>query len=1586
LQQESPAPIPESTQGIQMQKPLLSLCLLLLSSLPLQANAYIHQAAFWINPPSGNGFNSYAFPCIHLDEHVPFSAFPQWANSPYTKWDWMQAQNNGTIQGYGVGTTVWDGSTTDSITNRAQYLGKTLAPKDRIDSHRASYPWVDQHFKFSGPIHIDGFPYYEVYLSDFNKVNFTMRGASLIPYGNGGVENTRNIKESAVGDPILAGSGKQTVEIPLINLPGEVPQIFTVTFTNQRATDATFPTSKILVGGGNQDSVLVVDHSGAKWYFSREDPSDPNNQSYLPTTGFAHYVNGKLERHKDTQGVTTGYTLHLPHGKKWNYDVNGKATSMEDKGRLTYIVSYYPVYGFRDAATYYSVIYDRRTGQVKDHTGTRIADVTSNGYSGHTPADRYTSFLPIWVQAPNGGWFTETVQPASGPALYKNISIDDQNRLTEQEDGNGDSIILSYNFDTLNGTTVQKTEVTDYEGETWLHWYNPLMQLLKKESPLGHIKTFHYDTTSTLLTSQVDPNGNTTSFLYSPFGTISQVTDPAGEIWQYQWDDEVNLASTTDPLGNTWSYDWDLTTHTLTEKEDPLGNIWQYQYNAFKQLTQTTYPNLSTRILTYTGGKPTTIQERDATLWQLQYFPTGFLKKTTDPQGYETEFEVDGMGRVTKTITDSGYEWTTTYDWQGRATSITDPDGETTIFTYDGNGRLIETTDRLGKTTIFTRDGNGNITTTEDPTGRYLYNIFDVDGRLNKVSSGTLGWTEFTLDPNGNTTQISEPGFGVLWQGTYNSRNLLLTESDALTNTFTYTYDERGLLKTTTDPNLDVTSYQYDGKENLLQTTFPIGQQSQTVDWERNITSQTNARSATTNYNFDVAGRLSGWTTPEGETWGITYNSRGLQETITNPRGEVTSLQYDPEGFLSSTTDPEGTITHTYSPQGWLMGISDSLQTLTYTRDKEGRLLSFTPTTGEAITYQRDDAGRTTQIEVAGKPVTYTYTPSGQLETVTDWANRTTTYQYDASGRLVKTLLPNGTEEELLYDTRGLLDQIRHQRTNAPPVFWEINFTRDSLGRIASQETTDHQGTHTQNFTYDAIGRLTQAAHSLHGTITYGYDLAGNITTFLDGAASPTLTYNNDDVLTAVDTTSTTFDANGNILQTPLAHGSPVTDLVYDSRDQLIEVLSSTGNDYIYDPLGQILSITDSSSNTDVFTYDPETGLPLHIQHSNGNETINIIGKGILYSVIFDSLGNEIDQKFYHFNLQGSTVATTDLTGTVTETADYKPYGEAYNSSLTDYFQYKGRWGVQTHSDGLLFMGSRFYSPYLKRFLTQDTIPGLTSLSGTLNLYAYCLGDPINRIDPFGTWSVFLDGVQIGLDVLGYTPIGIFADLINAGIYAARGDWGSAGISTFAAIPFVGDFGKGIYTAVKVSKRVNGTIRVTVKAGAEVAKKSYPTIKQAAVEATGNAKHYSELDKSFALSAPSRLPHGFGSADDFTAFGKNLNSGLGKAGFGDTQALFQGSSVTGKSFRTGQAFDVGRVSDFDIALAGDSIFSRAKALGIPLRSGGTRTGPLRAIDLKRLGLSDLSSQLGSQAGRPVNFMIYQDATSAATRAPSILVP
>jgi len=58
----------------------------------------------------------------------------------------------------------------------------------------------------------------------------------------------------------------------------------------------------------------------------------------------------------------------------------------------------------------------------------------------------------------------------------------------------------------------------------------------------------------------------------------------------------------------------------------------------------------------------------------------------------------------------------------------------------------------------------------------------------------------------------------------------------------------------------------------------------------------------------------------------------------------------------------------------------------------------------------------------------------------------------------------------------------------------------------------------------------------------------------------------------------------------------------------------------------------------------------------------------------------------------------------------------------------------------------------------------------------------------------------------------------------------------------------------------------------------------------------------------------------------------------DLDMGFQGSSVTGRSAETGTPFDEGRVSDYDIAITGDSVNEAARAGGVPFRGTACRPG------------------------------------------------
>ncbi len=84
--------------------------------------------------------------------------------------------------------------------------------------------------------------------------------------------------------------------------------------------------------------------------------------------------------------------------------------------------------------------------------------------------------------------------------------------------------------------------------------------------------------------------------------------------------------------------------------------------------------------------------------------------------------------------------------------------------------------------------------------------------------------------------------------------------------------------------------------------------------------------------------------------------------------------------------------------------------------------------------------------------------------------------------------------------------------------------------------------------------------------------------------------------------------------------------------------------------------------------------------------------------------------------------------------------------------------------------------------------------------------------------NALLDGIQTALDIAGFAPgVGAIPDLLNAAIYAVRGDKLNASLSLLAAVPGIGDAAaaaKITRKGVKAVKDVNRTLRInkTVKA------------------------------------------------------------------------------------------------------------------------------------------------------------------------------
>ena len=221
---------------------------------------------------------------------------------------------------------------------------------------------------------------------------------------------------------------------------------------------------------------------------------------------------------------------------------------------------------------------------------------------------------------------------------------------------------------------------------------------------------------------------------------------------------------------------------------------------------------------------------------------------------------------------------------------------------------------------------------------------------------------------------------------------------------------------------------------------------------------------------------------------------------------------------------------------------------------------------------------------------------------------------------------------------------------------------------------------------------------------------------------SRTMTFDNDNRLATFNGTSVTIDNNGNLTYGPGTNNT-LGAYAYDPRNELT---SAGGITYGYDPAGNRTSLT-NGTNVAVYVIDPKTFQVL-MRIKAGATNYYVYGGGLLYES--DETATSTKMAYYHFDSRGSTVALTDLNGNPTDAVEYSPYGTTtyrYGTNDTP-FLYNGQFGVQTDSNGLLFMRARYYNPYICRFLNPDP----SGFAGGLNLFQFCYENPISETDPFG--------------------------------------------------------------------------------------------------------------------------------------------------------------------------------------------------------------------------------------------------------------
>ena len=158
------------------------------------------------------------------------------------------------------------------------------------------------------------------------------------------------------------------------------------------------------------------------------------------------------------------------------------------------------------------------------------------------------------------------------------------------------------------------------------------------------------------------------------------------------------------------------------------------------------------------------------------------------------------------------------------------------------------------------------------------------------------------------------------------------------------------------------------------------------------------------------------------------------------------------------------------------------------------------------------------------------------------------------------------------------------------------------------------------------------------------------------------------------------------------------------------------------------------------------------------------------------------------------------LNGALQHPRAYTPYG--HQGGQQGLLGFNGEAPDPLTGHYLLGNGHRAYNPVLMRFNSPDTLSPFGA--GGLNPYCYCLGDPVNRVDPNGQFSFALIApIVLSVIGLGGTAVGAIP---SVGFYAS--------FKALKAGPIKAvDLAKVAGVGFTASAGIVGTVRLSMAAG-----------------------------------------------------------------------------------------------------------------------------------------------------------------------------
>lgn len=978
------------------------------------------------------------------------------------------------------------------------------------------------------------------------------------------------------------------------------------------------------------------------------------------------------------------------------------------------------------------------------------------------------------------------------------------------------------------------------------------------------------------------------------------------------------------------------------------------------------------------------------------YDEAGRLAAVVNSSGLPLRFEYDDAGRMTRWEDRNGNWYAYSYDELGRCVQGSGIGGvlDCTL-EFDPGQRRTTYTDSLGQVTTYRMNEAGRVISVTDPLGGVELTDWDAFDQVVSHTDAHGATTRYDYAPGGVDLVGVRRADGARVQVTYEAHLPVdVVEADGLV--WRYRRDERGNLVEVIDPTGASVQYLRRDDGCVVTVVDPLGHRVEIEPNPAGLPTRIDAGVGRTVLRRDAFGRLTSVEGPAGVVQTATYSPEGWLTTLGSPGGELESWVHDGEGNVVQHRDGAGRLTRT--EYGWFDQPSAVIRPdgsrLSVQHDSELRLTALVDPLGREWTYAYDAAGRLVrEQDVNGRELRYRRDAVGRVVSRINPLGQQVGYRWDVLGRLVVKDVA-GVRTEFGYDLMGRLVS-----STGPDTALTIEL--DALGRVVAESWDGRR----VDVAFDAAGHRVSRVTPSGARSTWSFDAVGQPLEL--STAGRSVAFRHDAAGREVGRRvgglrlGQEWNAAGQLVaqylgDEPAGEPAQLRSYRYAGASRLVGVTDRLRGlrEFTLDALDRVIAVA-SDAGCEDYGYDPAGTLALGVwpgRRDGGSP-------GGERRVVGTMIRRAGDVRCHHD--RAGRVTTRRVAGASGEDRVWRYSWDAEDRLVAVLDPDGGRWRYRY--DGL---GRRVAK---QRLGEDDTVLAEeTFVWDGVRLAEHVASDgrvttwdwhpdrhqPVTQVhrEPSGghlTGDVGGDADEqdwfdvefyaIVTDLIG-TPTELVDDAGQVVWHSRTTLWGASAddeSEPLCPLRFPGqyrDTETGLdYTLHRYYDPLVGAFLSPDPLGLQPGPNPHSYVP--------NPTTWTDP-----LGLTPCRPLGFASAEEFENFGRQLYAGLDQAGHAGTTAVFQGSSVTGFKFTTGEPFDVGRLSDFDISLVGRPLLERAVDLGSATRSRGMRTAPLTEAILGDLGLADTWQGLERLAGRDVHFMAYRSIENALGRGPGIVVP